>query len=72
MRRHLLSLGVAGLLGVLVSPSAGGAAPETNDIIAPLAVQHFSLPSAGVRDEAAMVIVGAALIGLAGAVRRAA
>ena len=36
-----------------------------------VAVQRVSLPSTGMRDEAAMVLVGAALIGLGAAVRRA-
>jgi hypothetical protein len=37
-----------------------------------VAVQRVSLPAAATRDEAAMVLVGTALIGLAAAVRRAA
>jgi hypothetical protein len=39
---------------------------------APVAVQRVGLPGTHVRDEAAMVLVGTALIGLAAAVRRAA
>ncbi len=39
---------------------------------APVAVQGVGLPFAGIRDEAAMVLVGTVLIGLAAAVRRAA
>ena len=39
---------------------------------APVAVQGIGLPFAGIRDEAAMVLVGTVLIGLAAAVRRAA
>jgi hypothetical protein len=37
-----------------------------------LAVEQVRVPLLGLRDEAAMVLVGAALIGLAAAVRRAA
>lgn len=39
---------------------------------APVAVQRVSLPGTHLREEAAMVLVGTALIGLAAAVRRAA
>jgi len=39
---------------------------------APVAVQHVSLAGTRMREEAAMVLVGTALIGLAAAVRRAA
>jgi len=39
---------------------------------APVAVQRVSLPGTHIRDEAAMVLVGTTLIGLAAAVRRAA
>jgi hypothetical protein len=39
---------------------------------APVAVQRVSIPGIHIRDEAAMVLVGTALIGLAAAVRRAA
>jgi hypothetical protein len=41
-------------------------------VSAPMAVQRTSLPGVWIRDEAAMVLVGTALIGLAAAVRRAA
>jgi hypothetical protein len=37
-----------------------------------LVVEHVRAPSLGLRDDAAMLLVGAALIGLAAAVRRAA
>jgi hypothetical protein len=39
---------------------------------APVAVQRVGIRATGMRDEAAMVLVGSALIGLAAAVRRAA
>ena len=74
MRRQLVSLTLAALAliatGLAASPaiddnSAANAAPA-------VAVQRVSLPVPGLRDEAAMVLVGTALIGLASAVRRAA
>ena len=74
MRRYLLSVTVAGFVG-LASPTAGGpAVPEKDQTVdrAPLAVQRVAIPSSGIRDEAMMVLVGTALIGLAAAVRRAA
>ena len=71
MRRHLGNVMVAGVLALLASPAY---AERTGDneaaVAAPVSVQR--LPGLGLRDEAAMVIVGTALIGLAAAVRRAA
>ena len=46
--------------------------PRESAAAAPVAVQRISVPATGMRDEAAMVLVGTALIGLAAAVRRAA
>ena len=77
MRRQLVTLMFAGLIGMVAAPFAA-ASPAANDAresaasAAPVAVQRVSLPATGVRDEAAMVLVGTALIGLAAAVRRAA
>ena len=67
----------AGLVGLVASPSAAATRPATDDgrasaSAAPVAVQRVGLPATGLRDEAAMVLVGTALIGLAAAVRRAA
>jgi hypothetical protein len=58
-------------------PLAEAMRPDTDEpretaTSAPVAVQRVSLPGTHVRDEAAMVLVGTALIGLAAAVRRAA
>lgn len=76
MRRLLLSVALAGLLALMASPLATADTADTpdNEAIAPapVAVQRVSLSSMGLRDEAAMVLVGTALIGLAAAVRRAA
>jgi hypothetical protein len=67
----MLFAGVAALLG-----APGAAAPAVTDDApsagATVAVQRLSLREPGLRDEAAMVLVGTALIGLAAAVRRAA
>jgi hypothetical protein len=48
---------------------ADGVERETPSAVA---VQRVSIPATGLRDEAAMVLIGTALIGLAAAVRRAA
>jgi hypothetical protein len=82
MRRHLLSMTVAGLVGVLASSAAGGIIPDIAQEAgisekeaaidpAPIATQRIAVPSVGLRDEAAMVLIGTALIGLAAVVRRA-
>jgi hypothetical protein len=74
MRRYLLSMALAGFIALMASPAAGGAVPDKDDRVdpAPLAVQRVAEPSIQLRDEALMVLVGTALIGLAAAVRRAA
>jgi hypothetical protein len=73
MRRQLFPITLA--IFTLMALSAG-AAPAVGDeapVLAPsaVAVQRVSVSIPGVRDEAAMVLVGAALLGLASAVRRA-
>ena len=70
MRRQLLSLLVVGMLG-LVLPSASGATSPEGEAASPARATEES-PVGGVRDEAAMIIVGAVLIGVAAAVRRTA
>ena len=65
------------LTGLAVLSTGLSASPAVDDNAvanaAPTgAVQRDSLPRPAVRDEAAMVLVGAALIGVAAAVRRAA
>lgn len=64
----------AGLLGIFGAPLAASPSVEhvTAAATAPVAVQRVNLAVTGLRDEAAMVLVGTALIGLAAAVRRAA
>lgn len=76
MRRQVVSwMFVAGLgLTAPLGASAGPAIDEAREVssVVPVSVQQVSLPFTGMRDEAAMVLVGTALIGLAAAVRRAA
>ena len=75
MRRTFFCLMFVGLIGLWASSlmatgrPANAAEPDTAPAVA---VQRVSIPAAGLRDEAAMVLVGTALIGLAAAVRRAA
>ena len=69
MRKHLGATTIAGFL-VLMGSAAGATQPVTDPAAqAPVAVQRVAVPSRGLPDEATMVLVGAALIGLAAAVR---
>jgi hypothetical protein len=71
MRRQLVSFAVAGLAAFA---SMGAAPTVTDDGVEArptVAVRRVSVALPAVRDEAAMVLVGTALIGLAAAVRRA-
>jgi hypothetical protein len=76
MRRLVLSgMFVGGLalvapVGAVASPASPASNEGPEPVLTPVAVQ-VPAPFAGVRDEAAMVLVGTALIGLAAAVRRA-
>jgi hypothetical protein len=70
MRRYLLAGIVAGFM-VIVSPSTGQSNPDPEVTERPFAVQQLISQSTGIRDEAAMVIVGGALFVLAALVRRA-
>jgi hypothetical protein len=75
MRRQIVWLIFAGVLGLCASAlAATGGSQEARepDSTTPVAVQRVSVPPAGLRDEAAMVLVGTALIGLAAALKRAA
>jgi LPXTG-motif cell wall-anchored protein len=75
MRRQLVLL-----MFVLIAASAAAMTAAARPVAdeprqaaaAPVAVQRVGMPATGMRDEAAMVLVGTALIGLAAAVRRAA
>lgn len=72
MRKYLASLVIAGC-GWIAIPAPAAAAPAAGEApavaAAPVAVQQVRMPMR-LRDEAAMVLVGTALIGLAAAVRR--
>jgi hypothetical protein len=76
MRRQFVVVVFAVLAAVAAaSVAAAGrvaAAEPRENTAAPVAVQRVTIPATGIRDEAAMVLVGTALIGLAAAVRRAA
>jgi hypothetical protein len=75
MRRQLVSMAIAGLA---VLSGSIGAAPAARDEAATasaaptVAVQRIGWQFPQIRDEAAMVLVGTLLIGVAAAVRRAA
>ena len=73
MRRYLLAATAAGLLSV-AAPAAGGAIGDRAEPAVAVAVAVAAPPPAPLklRDEALMVLVGSALIGLAAAVRRSA
>jgi hypothetical protein len=73
MRRQFVVVMFAVLVAAAaVSVFAAGrlTADEPRENAAPVAVQRVGVPT-GIRDEAAMVLVGSALIGLAAAVKRA-
>lgn len=72
MRKYLASLAFSGLLAVAAPSAATPEAVESPKANATVAVQQVKVPLPSLRDEAAMVLVGTALIGLAAAVRRAA
>lgn len=73
MRRYLASLAFVASIAAAAPLAAAPADTETPSADASaVAVQQVRVPAHGLRDEAAMVLVGTALIALAAAVRRAA
>jgi hypothetical protein len=72
MRKYLASLVFTGCALAASSLAAAGTVNEADSTTPTVAVQQVRMPATGLRDEAAMVLVGTALIGLAAAVRRAA
>ena len=74
MRRVFGILVFALMCAASVMAATRPAADEPREAAAsaPVAVQRVSVPATGLRDEAAMVLVGTALTGPAAAVRRAA
>ena len=78
MRRHVISMGVVSVLLLMLTALPGLAGPpDQRDGTAELgttsvAVQRVVVPSFRLGEEAAMLLVGSALIALAAALRRAA
>ena len=73
MRKYLASLAFALTLPAAAPMlAATGASTDESNASAAVAVEQVRVPGPGLRDEAAMVLVGTALIGLAAAVRRSA
>lgn len=72
MRKYLASLVFTGCVLAAPALSAAGTVTETDSTTTNAAVQQVRIPATGLYDQAAMVLVGTALIGLAAAVRRAA
>jgi len=71
MRRRFLSLVIVGVAAA-TTPTIGSteSRPTEATVTATVAVPSVPLPSPWLRDEAAMMLVGSALIGLAAAIRR--
>jgi LPXTG-motif cell wall-anchored protein len=63
---------VSALILVAAAVSTAGVPPDDKLGGPAVAMQHVPVPNTGVRDETTMVLVGAALIALGAAVRRAA
>jgi hypothetical protein len=76
MRRQFVvvvfALVAAAAVASVAAAGRVAAAEPRQETVTPVAVQRVGIPATGIRDEAAMVLVGTALIGLAAAVRRAA
>ena len=74
MGKYLASLVFVGCGAIATPVSAASPANETSSVDASpaVAVHQVRVPETGRLDQAAMVLVGTALIGLAAAVRRAA
>jgi len=72
MRRYMLAGIIAGLM-LIVAPSTGRSNPDREERErSPFAVHQLIGQTSGLRDEAAMVLVGGGLLVLAALVRRAA
>ena len=73
MRRKLGYVVVTATMGLLASPAYADRTKDKEPEVAaaPVAVQRLIATDTGFRDEAAMVLVGTALIALAAVVRRA-
>jgi hypothetical protein len=71
MRKYLATILFTGC-ALTASPVLAGSPVNETESAPTVAVQQVRLPLPELRDEAAMVLVGTALIGLGAAVRRAA
>ena len=71
MRRRFLTLAILGLIAA--TPTIGSSEADTTSttVTATVTVPAVPRPAPWLRDEAAMMLVGSALVGLAGAIRRA-
>jgi hypothetical protein len=72
MGKYLASLAFAMTLSAVGPPALASTPAATDEASATVVVQPVKSPVPGLRDEAAMVLVGTALIGLGAAVRRSA
>ena len=72
MRKYLGSLAIVVSVTAAAPVLAAANAPDEANASPAVAVEQVRIPFTGLRDEAAMVLVGTALIGLAAAVRRSA
>ena len=72
MRKYFASLVFTGCAMAATPLMAAPSVTEGETVAPAVAVQQVRVPMTGLRDEAAMVLVGTALIGLAAAVRRTA
>ncbi len=72
MRTFVVSFVFVGCATLAAAEPATNKESAASPSASPLAVQQVQAPLPGLRDEAAMVLVGTVLIGLAAAVRRAA
>jgi len=74
MRRRCMTLAILGLVAVATPTIGSTSDPETTSttMTATVAVPSVPRQAPWLRDEAAMMLVGSALVGLAAAIRRAA
>jgi hypothetical protein len=72
LRIFFVSLAFASCAAIVdAAPATNNDTSKTKEPAPALAVEQVRMPLPGLRDEAAMVLVGTALIALAAAVRRA-
>jgi hypothetical protein len=71
MRRRFLTLGILGLIAATPTIGSSEADITRSTVTATVAVPAVPRPAPWLRDEAAMMLVGSALVGLAAAIRRA-